>query len=68
MLRIDCDGVWIGEHQFVDDGPFRLTFLLPGTLSRSELCRIRLEVSPCHVPGGSDQRRLGIALNRIGLA
>jgi SAM-dependent methyltransferase len=67
-MSVFCDGEWIGEHRFTESGMFRFSFLLARPLVRSQICKIRLEVSPVHVPGGADQRRLGVALSRVGLA
>ncbi|MBI3940380.1 MAG: class I SAM-dependent methyltransferase [Acidobacteria bacterium] len=63
-LRIYCDDRWIGQRHLGQNEPFDLAFLLPYRLYRSQICTFRLAVDPCHTPGGADQRKLGIAVNR----
>ncbi len=66
-LSIYCDAHWIGEHSVTPNEDFFLRFLLPYQVRRLQICKIRLVVYPWHTPGGSDRRKLGVAINQVGL-
>ncbi|HEY3130054.1 MAG TPA: class I SAM-dependent methyltransferase [Acidobacteriota bacterium] len=66
-LTIHFDTHWMGEHSLTPNEDFCLRLLLPYQMRRLQICTIRLAVHPCHTPGGSDRRRLGVAINQVGL-
>jgi hypothetical protein len=66
-LSVYFDEQWIGEHPLVRNEKFSLRFLLPYRMRRLQICTILLVIYPCHTPGGSDQRKLGLPINQVGL-
>lgn len=66
-LSIYCDEHWIGQHCVTPNEDLSLRFLLPYQMRRLQICTIRLVVHPCHTPGRSDLRKLGVAISHVGL-
>lgn len=66
-LQIYCDDRRLAERTLEKNEAFKMLLPPRQKLTKRHTCAIRLITDPCYVPGDGDERRLGVAIHRLGL-